>query len=105
MILALVMVMSWHLVDEPQGIFNMDDDGPFTHPDAACAGLPASMFFIARGESPTAAKKVCASCAVRQQCLDYALDNREAFGVWGGTTVRDRERLLGRRLTISTKKR
>jgi hypothetical protein len=40
------------------------------------------------------AKTICGECPVQQQCLDYALDNREAFGVWGGYTERERRKLM-----------
>lgn len=66
---------------------------------AACLGVDPELFFPARGESAGPAKAVCATCAVKNTCLDYALTNRETFGVWGGTSVRDRERILGVRLS------
>lgn len=39
------------------------------------------------------AKKVCFNCPVRLECLQYALDHDERFGVWGGATERERRRL------------
>lgn len=42
-----------------------------------------------------AAQAICRGCAVREQCLDYALENREMFGVWGGLTEPERRRLRG----------
>jgi WhiB family redox-sensing transcriptional regulator len=36
------------------------------------------------------AKEICGACAVRSQCLDYALINKEQFGIWGGLTPEER---------------
>lgn len=30
------------------------------------------------------AKKLCFSCPVRKDCLQFALNNTERFGIWGG---------------------
>lgn len=37
-----------------------------------------------------AAMAVCRPCPVRPACLDFAIANREQFGVWGGMTTRER---------------
>ncbi|CAN5667993.1 hypothetical protein BH24ACT5_BH24ACT5_30620 [soil metagenome] len=66
--------------------------------DAACRGLDPDLFFPQRGAPPDQAKAVCAGCPVRAECLDYALTHHELFGVWGGTTGKQRRRLRnGRR--------
>lgn len=39
------------------------------------------------------AKRVCAGCPVRSECLEWALERNEYFGVWGGTSERERNRL------------
>jgi WhiB family redox-sensing transcriptional regulator len=39
------------------------------------------------------AKALCAECPLREQCLKWAIDNGEVFGVWGGYTPRERRRL------------
>jgi hypothetical protein len=39
------------------------------------------------------AKAVCATCPVLWQCYEYAMTNDEEYGVWGGTTRRERQRL------------
>lgn len=55
---------------------------------AACKGL-TSLFFPENNSSNVndvnGAKEVCRECPVAQPCLDYALDNYEKVGVWGGT--------------------
>jgi hypothetical protein len=39
------------------------------------------------------AKRICATCPVTAECLDYALRHGEKYGVWGGLTPRARRRL------------
>jgi WhiB family redox-sensing transcriptional regulator len=51
------------------------------------------MFFPERGESTADAKGVCAICPVQASCLDHAMATRERFGIWGGTSERERRRL------------
>lgn len=40
------------------------------------------------------AKEVCSRCLVRDDCLDYAIATRQKWGIWAGTTERDREKLF-----------
>lgn len=54
-----------------------------------CAQTDPEAFFPEHGASTKDAKKVCALCEVRTECLAYALERREA-GVWGGLTERER---------------
>ena len=61
---------------------------------AACAQTDPELFFPDKGDRPREAKKVCTRCAVRAECLDYALAQDRVYGVWGGTTERERRRLL-----------
>lgn len=39
---------------------------------------------------------ICGSCAIRSDCLLTALENNYDFGVWGGTTPRQRKELRRR---------
>ena len=57
---------------------------------AACRDTDLDVFFPERGESAGPARQVCARCPVRQPCLDYAISNRIAYGIWGGLTGRER---------------
>ncbi len=66
---------------------------PWTQ-DALCLQTDPEMFFPEKGGSTRAAKKICASCEVTEQCLDYALRNDEQFGIWGGLATRERGRIL-----------
>jgi WhiB family redox-sensing transcriptional regulator len=72
--------------------------------DAACGGLPSSMFFSPEGERGAArrrrertAKAVCGTCVVREHCAAYALAYKERYGVWGGLSEHEREAIWYRR--------
>jgi WhiB family redox-sensing transcriptional regulator len=64
---------------------------------AACNGLDTNMFFPASDSDAGAAKAVCATCPVRDQCLEWAIATRQEEGVWGGMTDTERRRLRRRR--------
>jgi WhiB family transcriptional regulator, redox-sensing transcriptional regulator len=63
---------------------------------ALCAQTDPEAFFPEKGGSTREAKRVCQSCEVRQECLEYALANDERFGIWGGLSERERRRLKRR---------
>lgn len=63
---------------------------------ALCAQTDPEAFFPEKGGSTREAKRVCASCDVRSECLDYALENDERFGIWGGLSERERRKLKRR---------
>lgn len=60
---------------------------------ANCLGLPPDVFFPERGESTREAKEVCRGCVVRSECLDFAVNNGERFGIWGGLSERERRKV------------
>ena len=60
---------------------------------ALCAQTDPEAFFPEKGGSTREAKRVCGSCEVRVDCLEYALENDERFGIWGGLSERERRRL------------
>jgi WhiB family redox-sensing transcriptional regulator len=60
---------------------------------ALCAETDPEAFFPEKGGSTREAKKVCLSCDVQSECLEYALANDERFGIWGGLSERERRRL------------
>lgn len=60
---------------------------------ALCAQTDPEAFFPEKGGSTREAKRVCLSCEVRVECLEYALANDERFGIWGGLSERERRRL------------
>jgi WhiB family transcriptional regulator, redox-sensing transcriptional regulator len=67
--------------------------------DAACRKHPDINWFPIRGGryprlDTAAAKRVCASCLVRPDCLEWALSfGPDLEGVWGGLSQTDRRRI------------
>jgi WhiB family transcriptional regulator, redox-sensing transcriptional regulator len=64
--------------------------------DALCPQTDPEAFFPEQGGSTRDAKKICAACEVRTECLDYALANDQRFGIWGGLSERERRKLRKR---------
>lgn len=71
----------------------------FWRDHAACRGCDPDLFHPRRGQDITAAKAVCATCPVVDTCLEWALENNETMGVWGGRSERER-RAMRRQLRI-----
>ncbi len=63
---------------------------------ALCAQTDPEAFFPEKGGSTREAKRVCLTCDVRADCLEYALANDERFGIWGGLSERERRKLKKR---------
>jgi len=63
---------------------------------ALCAQTDPEAFFPEKGGSTREAKRVCLSCDVRAECLEYALTHDERFGIWGGLSERERRRFRRR---------
>ena len=74
---------------------------------AACLGQDTEMFYPEPGtkgavKQANEVKAFCRICQVSTECLEYALKNEEAFGVWGGLTPKERSKLLRNR-SVSAK--
>jgi WhiB family redox-sensing transcriptional regulator len=65
--------------------------------DAECQYVDPELHYPDKGESTGPAKRVCSGCEVITECLAYALDHSERYGVWGGLSERERRRLKGDR--------
>ena len=68
--------------------------------NAACRGIDTARFYhpdnergSSRARREAQAKAMCVQCPVVRQCLKWALDTREPYGVWGGMSAQERERL------------
>lgn len=75
---------------------------------AGCRGADASLFFSpthlekrdVRATREATAKAMCAECAVRRDCLDFALATREPHGIWGGLNEMERRAVLAKRARV-----
>lgn len=75
--------------------------------DGLCAQTDPDLFYPDLSSPSRFAKRVCngngpdgdpdmplrAPCPVKDKCLAYALDNNEKYGVWGGTSERERREM------------
>ncbi|WP_320443241.1 WhiB family transcriptional regulator [Rhodococcus opacus] len=67
---------------------------------AQCRSMDARLFFPDDGVSRTTrkslerlAKAVCRRCPVQRDCKNHALEAKETYGVWGGTSESERRYL------------
>jgi|SRR5579872_3411863 len=72
--------------------------GPGWQDRALCEGEDPEVFFPRPGRGADRARALCAACPVRPECLADALENSARhgpglYGIWGGTTERERRRL------------
>ncbi|MFB8028316.1 WhiB family transcriptional regulator [Streptomyces sp. NPDC056465] len=69
---------------------------------AACREEDPDLFFPIGSTGPALvqaeeAKAVCGTCPVREQCLEWAMENGQDAGVWGGMDENERRALKRRR--------
>ena len=76
----------------------IDENGGTT----ICGQTDPELFFPEKGGSTAAAKQLCEKCPVKAECLAFGLANREPYGIFGGLSTRQRDRLLGRRLPLAS---
>jgi WhiB family redox-sensing transcriptional regulator len=73
---------------------------PSWHARAACRGVDPEMFFPKQGANQhqiAKCKAICGACPVRAECLNEALSNFEAWGIFGGMTRDERREEAKRR--------
>ncbi|HWW54794.1 MAG TPA: WhiB family transcriptional regulator [Acidimicrobiales bacterium] len=69
--------------------------------DAACRGADLDLFFPVSDDDAGPAKSICATCPVRDDCLEWSLATRQEDGIFGGLTPTERRRLRRRRRTAA----
>ena len=62
--------------------------------EGACRDSAPEVFFPHDGAGVALAQRVWHGCPVRAACLEHAIDNRIADGVWGGRSERARRRIV-----------
>ncbi len=72
--------------------------------DGLCADKPPALFFPSDGVGVEKAKLICEQCDVQATCLEYALTNRIDHGVWGGTSERQRRRIVRARRAATSRR-
>src|ERR1700748_2820545 len=82
-------------LSELSAIFGLPEEASWQE-RALCAQTDPEAFFPEEGGSSREAKKICTGCEVRGECLEYALEHDERFGIWGGMSERERCRLKRR---------
>jgi len=100
------VITNWYYIDRRQtlpAIYEREDPTAWLD-HAKCQGLPGGLFYSDHQHNNSQvqeARSVCLGthpqhpgrCPVLEACLDYAIENGERWGVWGGTSERERRRL------------
>lgn len=67
----------------------------------SCNNMDPEFFFHPEGERGgprrrriERAKRICQTCPVIDECREYALVNHEPYGVWGGLSEEERNRII-----------
>ena len=60
---------------------------------ALCREVDPELWFPSKGGTTAPAKAVCRRCPVQTECLEYALEHDERYGIYGGLSERQRRRL------------
>lgn len=72
-----------------------------------CAQTDPEIFYPELGANPAAicaAKKICQACVLVEPCLEFALKNREEYGIWGGKSAKERKVFLDKTGQLKTEK-
>ena len=103
------VITNWYYVDRSQTLSTIYERIHPTWIDGAkCRGLPGDLFYSEHQHNNSQvqeARSVCLGthpnhpgrCPVLEACLDYAINNGEKYGVWGGTSERERRRIKRQR--------
>lgn len=90
-------------LEDPKIYRSLHSLWPEWHAKAKCLGMNDEVFFgssspekrpaYTRSEIQ-AAKQTCYVCPVFEHCLRQAISNRETYGVWAATTMKERSKIF-----------
>jgi WhiB family redox-sensing transcriptional regulator len=60
---------------------------------ALCVGHEPDLWFPTESDDDAKAVGICQACPVRLDCLGWALESNERYGIWGGVSARRRQRI------------
>ena len=86
------------MTDYQQILINMNESW---RKDAICNKTKSINWFSEEKEEIKMAKEACKKCPVADKCLEFAVRNKERFGVWGGFTTRERNKITRHVATIT----
>ena len=59
-----------------------------------CKGVDPTIFFPEQYKPNNEAKSICDGCSIAKLCLEYAIDGKEKYGIWGGTNPAERRKIV-----------
>jgi|GEM_PF-484609 len=68
--------------------------GEQMQPAASGRGRPGKNGVVRNEAEEYAISEFCSNCPVVSLCLEYALEQKESYGIWGGTTEYERRKLI-----------
>jgi WhiB family redox-sensing transcriptional regulator len=70
---------------------------------AVCTGMDTNIFFYDRNAKAqiVRARKICGTCPVAKDCLEFALTNNIEDGMWGGKSGRERRNIRQQRRRVA----
>lgn len=73
--------------------------------DAQCHDIDVEVFFSLDEQDQRQALETCKACPVQQECLRYAIDSREMYGIWGGMTESERRGIIRENRRVDRERR
>lgn len=68
---------------------------------AACRGYGPDNFVRGPKSDYGSTRRLCGTCPVRGECLDFALADDSLTGLWGGTTDTERQQIRRSKVAVA----